>query len=155
MFQFRGFTTSICLQHIRLPHSDIYGYNGRLHLPVAFRSLPRPSSSPGAKASPIRPYFASISRNHILHATALLFFNSLNLYYLNTLHLKSIIAFPSLVNELFTCLYPLSIQRQANDHCKYSRRLIIANHSGIEPETINYDWIPQWDDLEKIHFCIL
>ena len=35
--------------------------NGRLHLPVAFRSLPRPSSPPGAKASPIRPYFASNS----------------------------------------------------------------------------------------------
>ena len=28
---------------------------GCLHLPVAFRSLPRPSSSLGAKASPIRP----------------------------------------------------------------------------------------------------
>ena len=137
MFQFRGFTTSSRLQRDRLPHSDIYGYNGRLHLPVAFRSLPRPSSSPGAKASPIRPYFASISRNHILHAIALLFFNSLNLYYLNTYHLKSIIAFPSLVNELFTCLNPLSIQRQANDHRKYSQRLVIANHSGIEPAPTN------------------
>ena len=30
--------------------------NGRLHLPVAFRSLPRPSSSLRAKASPVRPY---------------------------------------------------------------------------------------------------
>ena len=28
---------------------------GRLHLPAAFRSLPRPSSSLGAKASPMRP----------------------------------------------------------------------------------------------------
>ena len=28
---------------------------GRLHLPAAFRSLPRPSSSLGAKASPVRP----------------------------------------------------------------------------------------------------
>ena len=127
MFQFRGFTTSICLQHIRLPHSDTYGYNGCLHLPVVFRSLPRPSSSPGAKASPIRPYFASISRKHILHAFALLFFNSLNLYYLNTKHLLSFIAFPSLVNELFTCLYPLSVHRQANDQCKYLPRLVIAN----------------------------
>lgn len=34
---------------------------GRLHLPAAFRSLPRPSSPPGAKASPIRPYSASNS----------------------------------------------------------------------------------------------
>ena len=32
-----------------------------MHLPAAFRSLPRPSSPPGAKASPMRPYFASIS----------------------------------------------------------------------------------------------
>ena len=127
MFQFRGFTTSICLQHIRLPHSDTYGYNGCLHLPVVFRSLPRPSSSPGAKASPIRPYFASISRIAILHSNALLFFNSLNLYYLNTTHLKSLIAFPSLVNELFICLFPLSIQSQANDQWKYSTRLIIDN----------------------------
>lgn len=30
--------------------------NARLQLPVVFRSLPRPSSSPGAKASPMRPY---------------------------------------------------------------------------------------------------
>ena len=34
---------------------------GRLHLPAAFRSLPRPSSPPGAKASPMRPWFASVS----------------------------------------------------------------------------------------------
>ena len=30
--------------------------NACLQLPVAFRSLPRPSSSPKAKASPVRPY---------------------------------------------------------------------------------------------------
>ncbi len=29
---------------------------GRLHLPAAFRSLPRPSSSLGAQASPVRPF---------------------------------------------------------------------------------------------------
>ena len=29
--------------------------NGRSRLPAAFRSLPRPSSPPGAKASPVRP----------------------------------------------------------------------------------------------------
>ena len=33
------------LQRSGFPHSDIYGYNARLQLPVAFRSLPRPSSS--------------------------------------------------------------------------------------------------------------
>jgi hypothetical protein len=32
------------------PHSDIYGSNGYLRLPVAFRSLSRPSSAYGAKA---------------------------------------------------------------------------------------------------------
>ena len=30
------------------PHSDIYGYNGYLLLPIAFRSLSRPSSALGA-----------------------------------------------------------------------------------------------------------
>jgi peptide methionine sulfoxide reductase MsrA len=54
-------------------------------------------------------------------------FNSLNLYYLNTTHLKSLIAFPSLVNELFTCLDPLSVHRQANDQCKYLPRLVMDN----------------------------
>ena len=33
-----------CLQHAGLPHSDIYGYYGYVLLPVAFRSLSRPSS---------------------------------------------------------------------------------------------------------------
>ena len=46
---------TISLHDTRLPHSDIHGSRGCLHLPVAFRSLPRPSSSLGAKASPIRP----------------------------------------------------------------------------------------------------
>jgi hypothetical protein len=34
----------ICLQHNRLSHSDIFGFNARVQLPEAFRSLPRPSS---------------------------------------------------------------------------------------------------------------
>ena len=33
------------------PHSDICGCNARLQLTAAFRSLPRPSSAPSAKAS--------------------------------------------------------------------------------------------------------
>ena len=44
------------LQSVGFPHSDTRGSIGRLHLPAHFRSLPRPSSSPGAKASPMRPY---------------------------------------------------------------------------------------------------
>ena len=36
------------LQYAGLSHSEIYGYNDRVHLPVAYRSLPRPSS-------PLRP----------------------------------------------------------------------------------------------------
>ncbi len=42
-----------------------FGYlriNSRLQIPVAFRSLPRPSSPPRAKASPERPYSLSFSR---------------------------------------------------------------------------------------------
>ena len=35
---------SICLQHTRLSHSEIYGYNACVQLSVAYRSLPRPSS---------------------------------------------------------------------------------------------------------------
>ena len=34
----------------RFPHSDIHGYIDYLRLPVAFRSLSRPSSAPDAKA---------------------------------------------------------------------------------------------------------
>ena len=37
------------------PHSDIYGYNDYLRLPVAFRSLSRPSSAPSAKAFTLCP----------------------------------------------------------------------------------------------------
>ena len=39
---------------IEFPHSDIHGYNGYLLLPVAFRSLSRPSSALGAQAFTIR-----------------------------------------------------------------------------------------------------
>ena len=45
----------IYLQYIRLSHSEIYGYNACVQLPVAYRSLPRPSSPHRAKASTIRP----------------------------------------------------------------------------------------------------
>ena len=39
---------------IEFPHSDIYGYNGYLLLPIAFRSLSRPSSALGAQAFTLR-----------------------------------------------------------------------------------------------------
>jgi hypothetical protein len=46
MFQFPALAPLrvVHLQCTGLSHSDIYGYNARLQLPVAFRSLPRPSS---------------------------------------------------------------------------------------------------------------
>ena len=62
MFQFRGFAT--CVFQTSSGWVAPFGHlriKGRLHLPAAFRSLPRPSSPPGAKASPIRSYFASMS----------------------------------------------------------------------------------------------
>ena len=36
------------------PHSEIHGYNAYLQLPVAYRSLSRPSSAPDAKAFTLR-----------------------------------------------------------------------------------------------------
>ena len=38
------------------PHSEIHGYIGYLLLPVAYRSLSRPSSAPDAKAFPLRSF---------------------------------------------------------------------------------------------------
>ena len=38
------------------PHSEIYGYKGYLHLPVAYRSLSRPSQPLRAQAFTIRSY---------------------------------------------------------------------------------------------------
>ena len=40
-----------------LSHSEIFGFNGCLRLPEAYRSLPRPSSSSYAQASTARPYY--------------------------------------------------------------------------------------------------
>ena len=44
--------TGVLLQGF--PHSEIHGYIGYLLLPVAYRSLSRPSSAPDAKAFPLR-----------------------------------------------------------------------------------------------------
>ena len=61
MFQFpRFYLFRVSRLHLdELPHSDIYDYNGYLHLIVAFRSLSRPSSSLRAQAFPIRSYSLS------------------------------------------------------------------------------------------------
>ena len=58
MFQFTELALFrvISLQDIRLSHSEIFGYNARVQLPEAYRSLPRPSSPLRPKASTIRPY---------------------------------------------------------------------------------------------------
>ena len=60
MFQFPRFPLSaLCVQTgvtpegAGFPHSDIHGSKLGRQLPVAFRSLPRPSSAPGAKASTV------------------------------------------------------------------------------------------------------
>ena len=63
MFQFSGFAFRLlgilCLQHSGLPHSEINGYIGYLLLPVAYRSLSRPSSPLRAKAFTMRSYLLS------------------------------------------------------------------------------------------------
>lgn len=45
----------VYLQYTRLSHSEIQGYYARVQLPLAYRSLPRPSSPLRPKASTIRP----------------------------------------------------------------------------------------------------
>ena len=47
------------------PHSEIHGYIGYLLLPVAYRSLSRPSSAPDAKAFPLRSFQLDLA-NHLL-----------------------------------------------------------------------------------------
>ena len=69
MFQFRRFPTYAYLIQRTLtrycragfPHSEIHGYSGYLLLPVAYRSLSRPSSAPDAKAFPLRPFQLDLS----------------------------------------------------------------------------------------------
>ena len=64
MFQFRPFPSyAYLIQRTMLkyclsgfPHSEIHGYIGYLLLPVAYRSLSRPSSAPDAKAFPLRSF---------------------------------------------------------------------------------------------------
>ena len=73
MFQFRPFPSYTYLIQCTMlkycssgfPHSEIHGYNGYLLLPVAYRSLSRPSSAPDAKAFPLRSFQLDLS-NHLL-----------------------------------------------------------------------------------------
>ena len=58
MFQFSGLASSIEDDRPAAGRVAPFGYpriKGRSRLPAAFRSLLRPSSPPGAKASPVRP----------------------------------------------------------------------------------------------------
>ena len=61
MFQFPGFASTAYVFSGRSPCGGVspFGHpriNDRSHLPAAFRSVPRPSSPPGAKASTERPF---------------------------------------------------------------------------------------------------
>ena len=63
MFQFPGFASRTYVFSTGSPCGGVspFGHpriNDRSHLPAAFRSVPRPSSPPGAKASTERPYHA-------------------------------------------------------------------------------------------------
>jgi hypothetical protein len=65
MFQFprlplRAYVFSAQYRRINsggFPHSEIHGSQFVQQLPVAYRSRPRPSSTPGAKASTMCPYY--------------------------------------------------------------------------------------------------
>ena len=64
MFQFPAFPlSSLCVQlevtvhyHRRVSPFGYSWINACLRLPMTFRSLPRPSSAPSAKASSLRPF---------------------------------------------------------------------------------------------------
>ena len=64
MFQFRPFPSYTYFIQCTMPeycsggfpHSEIHGFSGYLLLPVAYRSLSRPSSAPDAKAFPLRSF---------------------------------------------------------------------------------------------------
>ena len=55
------------LQPEGFPHSEIHGSKGYLLLPVAYRSLSRPSSPLRAKASTIRSYLLSFVTYNLIH----------------------------------------------------------------------------------------
>ena len=70
MFQFPGFASTPYVFRCRSPCGGVapFGYpriKACSRLPMAFRSVPRPSSPPGAKASTECPYRARYSQNSI------------------------------------------------------------------------------------------
>ena len=56
---------------IEFPHSDTHGYIGYLLLPVAFRSLSRPSSALGAQAFTLRSLQLNLFASYKLRITSL------------------------------------------------------------------------------------
>ncbi len=67
MFQFPGFASATYVFSDGSPCGGVapFGHpriNDRSHLPAAFRSVPRPSSPPGAKASTERPFHKLCTR---------------------------------------------------------------------------------------------
>ena len=79
MFQFPGFASATYgfsdgwpgMTPAGFPHSEIPGSVLARQLPEAYRSLPRPSSPPGAKASTVCPYLLDQNRDPVrcLHRT--------------------------------------------------------------------------------------
>ena len=69
---------------IEFPHSDIYGYNGYLLLPVAFRSLSRPSSALGAQAFTLRSLQLNLLTSAKLRFASSNFKKYSSMYYLYT-----------------------------------------------------------------------
>ena len=79
MFQFRRFPSAYYLFHMRIQWYDSlwiapFGYLWIiicLRFPTAFRSLPRPSSAPNAKASSLRSYQLKLSIRRIMSCSLL------------------------------------------------------------------------------------
>ena len=105
---------------IEFPHSDIYGYNGYLLLPVAFRSLSRPSSALGAQAFTLRSLQLNLLCNYLLRIASLNFSKFLfdvPTYYLIkislfALHYSYLIPNIALYNLIILCDYSLLINFQ-------------------------------------------
>ena len=55
------------------PHSEIHGYIAYLQLPVAYRSLSRPSSAPDAKAFTLRSFSLELSLMNLANSSLLFF----------------------------------------------------------------------------------
>jgi hypothetical protein len=83
MFQFSGLAPFrvLYLQYSGLSHSEICGYNARVQLSAAYRSLPRPSSPLRPKASTIRPYVA-LKKFEIVVITCVCFHTQYHYYLL-------------------------------------------------------------------------